>query len=140
MAAFNQSITLQTARNGAILAARKVLGDADQVIALREAPILIGLKGEWGYVFMAVANNPNVTELRLVIAKAGQVRDTFRAHAARQALDLIAQTPHCGDAQVRADAAARLCRIQDDLARMDSGAMPRPRMFNGRELLRRLAN
>jgi len=140
MTAFDQSITLQTSRNGAINIARKALGDAEQVIALREAPILIGLKGEWGYVFVAMANNPEETELRLMIARAGKVRDTFRAHAARQALDLIAQTPCCDIAHVRADAAARLCAIQDDLARTDSSVVPRTRALNGRGLLRRVAH
>lgn len=139
MTAFDQSITLQTSRSSAIQVARKALGDADQVIALREAPILIGLKGNWGYVFVAMGNSPQETELRLVIARAGKIRDTFRAHAARQALDLIDQLPRCDDAQVRADAAARLCAIQDDLARPDANIMPSAHAFNGRGLLRKLA-
>ncbi|MCC6615196.1 MAG: hypothetical protein IT320_17095 [Anaerolineae bacterium] len=140
MTAFDQSITLKTSRSGAIDTARKTLSDAEQVIALREAPILIGLKGDWGYVFVAMANNPDVTELRLIVAKAGRVRDAFRAHAARQALELITQAPRCNDAHIRADAAARLCAIQDDLARADASVAAHPRGGgSGRSLLRRLA-
>ena len=144
MAAFDQSITLATPRHGAILAVRNVLLDADRVISLREAPILIGLKGEWGYVFVAMADKPNVTQLRLVIDKAGKVRDAFRAHGAHQALDIIVQTPRCHNAQLRADAAARLHAVRNGIARIDVNEIPtlasRQNMANGRSLLRRLAD
>ncbi|MCL4248404.1 MAG: hypothetical protein KJ065_09700 [Anaerolineae bacterium] len=144
MAAFDQSITLAIPRHGAITTVRNVLLDAEQVISLREAPILIGFKGEWGYVFVAMADKPNVTQLRLMIDKAGKVRDAFRAHDARQALAVIIQTPRYNNAQLHADAAARLHAVRNGIARIDgnepSAVAARPNMFSGRSLLRRLAD
>jgi hypothetical protein len=91
MPLFDQSIIIDAPRGEVAEAIRRRLWPDDQFITLREAPVLIVLRGEVGHVYI-LSGETGKTRVRMLAAKADAVRDAFRGNNLRDALEMLMRT------------------------------------------------
>jgi hypothetical protein len=108
MPIFDATITLEAPRVVVLETVKDSLAEDDHLIVLREAPMLIVLRGDLGYVYVVGSKDGESSKLRLIVDKAARVRDAFRAYAPRDALNLLANSPRIIEEQAHDEAAFRL--------------------------------
>ena len=91
MPLFDQSIIIDAPRGMVVETIQRRLFPDDQFITLREAPVLIVLRGAVGHVYV-LSGETGRTRVRMLAAKADAVRDAFRGNNLRDALDMLLRT------------------------------------------------
>jgi hypothetical protein len=115
MPIFDATLTLEFPRVTVIEAIRRIMDPHEQVIALREAPVLLSLRQDVGYVYVIASKDGVSCKLRLIVDKVSKVRDAFREHSPRVAVTALAQTPNIASSDTRLEAAARLEAIRNEV-------------------------
>jgi hypothetical protein len=105
MPMFDQSIVINAPRSDVMDTLKRLLLPQDQVIHLREAPVVVVLREKYGLVYL-LSGETGRTRVRLIVARADSVRDAFRGGNLRDALDMLAKTPSGGSATAEEGAAA----------------------------------
>lgn len=112
MPLFDQSIIISAPRDEVAAAIQRHLLPDDQCITLREAPVLIVLRGAVGHVYI-LSGETGRTRVRMIAAKADAVRDAFRGHNLHNALEMLLRTSGGIGEQAAALAEQALLSLED---------------------------
>lgn len=124
MPIFDHSVLLPAPRSAVIHTIKNSFAPHDTLIILREAPIIIGMGREVGYVYAVASNSADTTQLRLIVDRASHVRDAFRMGSPRNALEALARTSRGSDPRLRETAQAAFEVLQQRLINAESTPLP----------------
>jgi hypothetical protein len=136
MPLFDQSIIIEAPRGDVANVIQRRLLPEDQCISLREAPVLIVLRGAVGHVYV-LSGETGRTRVRMIAAKADAVRDAFRGNNLRDALEMLQRTSG-GIGEQAAEAAEQALLSLEESVLTDPTEPTRPQTIRERltELIR----
>jgi hypothetical protein len=124
MPIFDHSVLLPAPRAAVMHTIKNSFTPQDTLIVLREAPIIIGLGREVGYVYAVASDSADTTQLRLIVDRASHVRDAFRMGSPRTALEALSRTSRGSDPRLRETAQTAFEMLQQQLVNAESTPPP----------------